>query len=131
MPKSKPPAAEIDLVDSYARRDGDDVELSFARPAMEVPDGALIVLRGPGGRHSAEPTRRDDADGRLTARLPRAGLGDGTYAVRLRTSEGSLPLGCRLLVQGERPLVLLWGDKAQSSTGPSTLRVSRPAPPRD
>jgi hypothetical protein len=126
VPKSKPPAAEIDLVDSYARRVGDEVELSLARPAMEVPDGAVIVLRADGGRHAEEPEMTDDAGGRrLVARLPRAALGDGTYVVRLRTADGSLRLGCRLLVQGERPLVLLWGDK----TPPSTLPVSRPAPP--
>ena len=126
MPKSKPPAAEIDLVDSYARRDGDDVELSLARPTLAVPDGAVIVLRGAGGRHVAEPVMRDDAGGpRLVARVPRAALGDGTYVVRLRTADASMRLGCRLLVQGERPLVLLWGDKPPTST----LPVSRPAPP--
>ena len=125
MKKAKPPAAEIDLVDSYARRVGDDVELSLARPTIEVPDGAVVVLRGADGRHVADTTVHD-ADGgrRLTARVPRAALGDGTYVVRLRTADGGLPLGCRLLVQGERPLVLLWGDKTRRST----LPVSRPAP---
>jgi hypothetical protein len=126
VPKSKPPPAEIDLVDSYARRDGDDVVLSLARPAMEVPAGAMIVLRGAGSRHAAEPTLRDEGGvRRLTARVPRSALGDGTYVVRLRTPDRNLRLGCRLLVQGDRPVVLLWGDK----TPASTLPVSRPAPP--
>ncbi|VXC14279.1 hypothetical protein [Nocardioides sp. AX2bis] len=128
MGSSLPPAAAADLVNSYARRVADDVELvldgTTARPG---PDDTVVLRRGE--HHlTAVPTVSGSGDvRRLVARFPRADLTDGTWKVRLRTPDGPLPLGCRLLVQGERPVVLLWGDEA----APSRPSRARPRPDQD
>lgn len=126
MGDSRPPEAAIDLVDSYARRVGDDVEVVLSDPDGVVAPGATVELRRGEQRHRASVEVVDAEHGehgrRALVRLPRADLRNGTYALRLAAAgddgEGARPLGCRLLVQGERPLVLLWGQRATPSMTP-------------
>ena len=63
-------------------------------------------------------------------RCSRRELGDGTWAVIFRTNEERQRVNVRLLVQGERPLSLLWGAKAGRSKRPLRYdRRPRPRPP--
>lgn len=126
MGKSAPPPANVDLVHSFARQVDGDVEIVLSRPEVEPAADDVFVLRQGKKRvvltcvvTGAGDTRR------LSLRAPRSELGDGTWAAVLRTSTGRLPLGCRLLVQGRRPLVLLWGDES----GRTRLPDPRPRPP--
>lgn len=129
MGDSKPPEAAIDLVDSYARRLGDEVEVVLSDPDGVVAPRSTVELRRGEQRHRASAEVVDDERGRRAlVRVPRADLRNGTYALRLLpdasdASDGpdgpdGLPLGCRLLVQGDRPLVLLWGQSATPSMTP-------------
>lgn len=119
MGSSKPPAAEVDLVDSCARLVGGDVEVLLADPGPGIGDGATVVLRGRGGVHRGTLTLVDGDRGRRgVVRFERSALTDGQYAVRLEADSDERPLGCRLLVQGARPLVLLWGAEAPKSRLP-------------
>ena len=119
MGNSQPPPTQVDLVDSYARLVGDEVEIVLADPALDVPADGIVVLRqGKRRRDARHRLVEDEAGRRLVARIERARLGDGIWALRLRTSEGSTHWGCRLLVQGRRPLVLLWGSSSPASTLP-------------
>ncbi|NYG56873.1 hypothetical protein [Nocardioides perillae] len=134
MGDSRPPQAAIDLVDSYARRVGDDVEVVLSDPDHVVSSGDVVELRRGEQRHRARAEVVDDDRGRRAlVRVARGELRNGTYALRrVGGSRGAgdvgdgpaedvpevLPLGCRLLVQGERPLVLLWGQRATPSMTP-------------
>ncbi|GAB2887616.1 hypothetical protein [Nocardioides pacificus] len=123
MGQSLPPQAAIDLVSSYARRRGDDVELVLRDPSDDITGEQLaLTLR----RTRGDRTRRvrgtcelvAGADRRLVARAPRAELSDGIWDIILREGEGRRRVGARLLVQGERPVVLLWGAQSTESRLP-------------
>lgn len=119
MGSSKPPAADVDLVDSYARLVGEEVEVVLADPGPSIGDGATVVLRGRSGAHRGTVALLDGDGGRRgVARFERSALSDGQYAVLLEAGADERPLGCRLLVQGARPLVLLWGAEAPTSQLP-------------
>ncbi|GAB2470464.1 hypothetical protein [Jatrophihabitans fulvus] len=124
MGDSMPPSADFDLVGSYARRRGGDAELVFAQPTGDVPSATTVVLR----RKDREVTARaavTERAGRpaLVATIARGELADGIWGLRLGADGPRL--AARLLVQGERPLVLLWGADDPRS------RVPRPSNPRD
>jgi hypothetical protein len=114
---SKPPeSAPVNLVNSYARRRGGLVEVVLADPQPPLDaEGAVMVLRR-GGR-DAERVRAtaslvDDARGRrLVAAFPSDAVGDGQWRVVVRAGGRRTAPGVRLLVQGRRPTVLLWGDR--------------------
>lgn len=103
--------AGIDLEDSFARLRGQSVEIVLVSPALTLPDGeASARLRK--GRHavafSAESIT-DERGHRIVLTGPRAELTDGAWTVALVVAGVSHPVDARLLVQGERPVVLLWG----------------------
>jgi hypothetical protein len=116
---SRPPAADVDLVDSYARQVGGEVEVVLASPGPEVADGATIVLRRRDASHRGTLGLLDGDGGRRgVVRFGRSALTDGQYAVLIADGPDERSLGCRLLVQGARPLVLLWGAEASKSRLP-------------
>ncbi len=121
MGSSKPPATDVDLVDSFARLVGREVEVVLADAGPGIDDGATVVLRGRDGVLRGTLSIADgDLGRRGVVRFERSALTDGQYAVGLEERT----LGCRLLVQGNRPLVLLWGAAAPSSR----LPVPHPRP---
>lgn len=129
MGSSRPPDADVDLVDSYARLVGGNAEVVLASPGPEIHDGATVVLRrGDGAHRGTLALIEGDGDGgrRGVVRFERSALTDGQYDVMLRADADERPLGCRLLVQGPRPLVLLWGAEPTKSRLP--VPHHRPAP---
>ncbi len=125
MGDSLPPPAEFDLVGSYARRRGSDVEIVLADPKTEVR-GAVVVRLSRGKRTvEASGSLADDPGGRrLVVHAPRSALGDGNWTLTLLAADGSPePLAARLLVQGQRPLVLLWGAKDKPTVEPADRAV--------
>lgn len=115
MGSSKPPATAVDLVDSFARLVGREVEVVLADPGPGIDDGATVVLRGRGGVQRGTLAILDRDGGRSgVVRFERSALTDGQHSLEL----GDRTLGCRLLVQGARPLVLLWGAEAPKSRIP-------------
>jgi hypothetical protein len=116
---SKPPATDVDLVNSCALLVGEEVEVRLADPGPGIGDGATVVLRGRGGVQRGTLALLDGDRGRRgVVRFERSALTDGQYAVWLGAGVEERPLGCRLLVQGARPLVLLWGAEAPTSRLP-------------
>jgi hypothetical protein len=122
---SLPPPAEFDLVGSYARRRGSDVEIVLADPKTAV-SGSIVVRLARGKRKvDAKGSLDTDPRGRrLVARAPRSAFADGNWSLTLLTDDGSPePLAARLLVQGDRPLVLLWGAKDKPTVEPDNRAV--------
>ena len=122
MGSSLPPTAAIDLVSSYARRRGADVEIVLAKPKLSHGNQGLSLTLGKARVSvpaSAELVEHD-GEQRLVARAPRSRLTDGTWSLVLKTAgaDGSERVDARLLVQGDRPLVLLWGATGKSSRLP-------------
>lgn len=129
MGDSLPPPAEFDLVDSFARLRGADAEIVLAAPKTELADSGVAVRLAHGGRTVEAPASvsGDDAGRRLTVRVARSRLADGIWSLSVIRPDGSeAPLAARLLVQGRRPLVLLWGAKG----GRSHVPKGRPNDPR-
>ncbi len=125
MGDSKPPKATFDLIDSYANLDGDDVRIVLNDPQFEIDEPAHLLLIHGMMRRRAEAVVGEGPSGRqVIAKFPRRALSDGTWRVRLRSGERNSRLNVRLLVQGKRPLVLLWGAKAL----PSELPAPHPRP---
>jgi hypothetical protein len=121
MGDSMPPPATFDLVDSFARRRGEDVEIVLGQPKTDIT-GSDISVRLKQGRRSVEATARLDEAGtgtRLTVTAPRGAFVDGVWTLEMNPeSEEAQQLAARLLVQGDRPLVLLWGAKAGRTSLP-------------
>jgi hypothetical protein len=125
MGDSLPPPAEFDLVDSFARLRGADVEIVLAEPKTELLESTVTVRLRQGARSAdgtgevtTGPTGR-----RLTVRIPRADLADGIWSLQVRRGDDTVaPLAARLLVQGRRPVVLLWGAKGNASATPKPQR---------
>src|SRR4051794_7297201 len=119
MGSSLPPPAAIDLVGSAARLRGTEVEVLLARPELGLsgldddPGAVLRLTRGKGVVSGTLHLEDHDGERRLVGRAPRAELGDGTWALSLERpgAQQVERLDARLLVQGRRPLVLLWGAK--------------------
>jgi hypothetical protein len=120
--KSQPPPARLDLVGSYARRRGDDVEIVLNDPQVSVPERTEAVLRH--DRRTvpfrAKPETDEHGNKRLLLTGPRTQLRNGTWSITLQTPEGKYTVEARLLVQGDRPLVLLWGAKGELSALPQS-----------
>lgn len=122
MGDSLPPPAEFDLVDSFARRRGADAEIVLAEPKTDLAGGGLTVRLALGKKSiDADAEATDTPAGRrLVVRVPRSRLSDGTWSLAVvRPGDDVAPLAARLLVQGERPLVLLWGAKAGDTHVPT------------
>jgi hypothetical protein len=129
---SLPPPAEFDLVDSFARVRGADAEIVLAEPKTDIADeGVTVRLELDGRSATAAAELTQERGRRLVVRLPRNQLSDGTWSLAVIHADGSVaPLAARLLVQGARPLVLLWGAKpgrTQEPTGRADAPKARAA----
>ncbi|WP_375476599.1 hypothetical protein [uncultured Jatrophihabitans sp.] len=121
MGNSMPPPASFDLVDSVARLRGADVEILLAEPKSEIAGSSVEVSLGRGTRtvRADGELVEDDGGRRLIVRARRAELDDGIWTLTLEHGAAERQqLAARLLVQGDRPLVLLWGAKATHSLPP-------------
>jgi hypothetical protein len=129
MGDSLPPPAEFDLVDSFARLRGTDVEIVLAEPRTDLTASGGLTVRLTQGRTpvDAPAEAADTAAGRrLTVRVPRSRLTDGTWSLAVVRPGGDVaPLAARLLVQGRRPLVLLWGAKGARTHEPPARTGAR------
>jgi hypothetical protein len=105
----------IDYVDSHARLRGDEVELVLCG-LESAADATTLVL----SRDASTVTAAAEASqGQVRARAPRAELSDGQWSIGL----GEARVDARLLVQGERPLVLLLGAEGPRSVVPKARPV--------
>src|SRR4051794_26554073 len=125
MGDSMPPPTTFDLVESFARRRGGDVEIVLAEPKADIAtSSATVQLRRGSATVRAAAELVTDADGRrLIIRAPRERFTDGIWTLQLlEDGEVVQGLAARLLVQGQRPLVLLWGAKARATRLPPVRR---------
>lgn len=121
MGNSMPPAASFDLVDSVARVRGDDIEVVLVNPKIDdlVSPPVLVLTRG---KRTVEASG-ELGDGRLTVHAARGSVTDGIWSIAAKTTTGAKQrIQARLLVQANRPLVLLWGATTPVRTEP------KPAP---
>jgi hypothetical protein len=119
---SLPPPAEFDLVDSFARLRGSDAEIVLADPKTDLSGAGTLVRLEMGGQRVQAAAETPDS--RLVVRVPRSRLSDGIWSIAVVRAgsdggESVAPLAARLLVQGARPLVLLWGAKGGKSQAPT------------
>src|SRR3954454_15049936 len=122
MGDSLPPPAEFDLVDSFARLRGADAEIVLGDPKTELIGVEQTVRLAQGKRRidAAAEMSESPVGRRLTVRVPRNRLSNGVWSLRVVHADGSVaPLAARLLVQGRRPLVLLWGAQGKTSQVPA------------
>lgn len=123
MGQSLPPPATLDLVGSYARRNGSNVDLLLARSDLPGSTGPLVVHLARGSKKvtgtAAVQVAREGSD--VVASVPARQLSDGTWTIRLGVEgdDETVPVTARLLVQGQRPVVLLWGEKDGKSVVPT------------
>jgi hypothetical protein len=122
MSESEPATSRIDHVASYVRlRDG-QVELEIVEPTVAIArrHPQLTLRRGRQRVNIRGDFVKNEAVRKVTATVPRGDLTDGVWRIILRPG-GNRPtrLDARLLVQGERPLVLLWGAEAEPSRVPA------------
>ena len=116
---SAPPPANVDLVGSYARRRGTEVELVLWEPTEALGATAMVLRRAGVDVDGSVALVEDERGRRLVCRAPQARLTDGQWSLHLvDTDEEPHRVAARLLVQGRRPVVLLWGGKAPASTAP-------------
>ena len=128
MGLSLPPPATLDLVGSYARRRDGQVELVLARSDLPASTGPLVVRLTKGTQAvTGTATVQEHGEGTdVIGHVPAAALRDGVWQIGLG-GEGDdefAPVTARLLVQGARPVVLLWGEKGTASRVPA----GRPTP---
>jgi len=120
----------VDHVDSCARLRDSDVELVLSGLPGDVGDGAKLVLSRDGITATAAVEIRESGDRRdLVARTPRTMLSDGQWGLTLSASE-ELTVDARLLVQSDRPLVLLPGASRPRSAVPRRKLQRGPSAPR-
>ncbi|SHH23030.1 hypothetical protein SAMN05443575_3486 [Jatrophihabitans endophyticus] len=121
MGDSLPPSADFDLVGSYARRRGADVEIVLADPKENLAGvEALTLTCGDRKAVATAALSTQPSGSALVARLPRGKVRDGIWNVALgKNVRNAQRLNARLLVQGDRPLVLLWGDRTRGSLVPA------------
>jgi hypothetical protein len=124
MGNSMPPPAAFDLVDSFVRRRGTEIELVLANAKLEesvsTPD--VILAQGSKTVTATGVLTTSGKERHLVARAPRASLVDGVWTIAVQTSaEDKQMMQARILVQGQRPLVLLWGAKHGETTQPKRV----------
>jgi hypothetical protein len=122
MGLSLPPPATLDLVGSFARRRGDVVELVLARSDLPSTSGPIVVrlTNGSSVVTGAAQVRSAAEGSDVVGSVPARALQDGVWGIGLG-AEGDdefAPVTARLLVQGARPVVLLWGEKGTTSKAP-------------
>jgi hypothetical protein len=124
MGQSLPPPATLDLVGSYARRTGANVDLLLARSDLPNSTGPLELhlKRGSKSVTGTASVRASGEGSDVVASVPAKHLSDGTWTIQLgvKGDDDLVPVSARLLVQGQRPVVLLWGEKGQKSAVPTS-----------
>ncbi len=123
----------VDLVGSCARRSvtGDVVLSVTGLPTQHVGEVPLHLRQGRRRRRTTArltASSRLDRAGDLVATVPRAALPDGVWTLSVALpGEPVRRLDARLLVQGRRPVVLLWGavGKRSRPPEPKTRRTPR------
>jgi hypothetical protein len=130
---SLPPTASIDLVGSFARVHDTDIEIVLAEPELLHGEDGVTLWLSKGHRRVATRTRvvrQDHGTRQVVARAPRTDLTKGLWSLTLETAgaDPAKQVDARLLVQGERPIVLLWGATGQKSMLP--VRHARRPPSR-
>jgi hypothetical protein len=129
MGSSLPPPATLDLVGSFARRDGDTIELLFARAEVPAGAGELSVTLSQGSNVVRAPaTARPARTGQdVTVRVPESEVGDGVWSLELGrpSAEAQSPVTARLLVQGRRPVVLLWGPSFEQPKAKAAKKAAK------
>lgn len=71
MGNSLPPSAAIDLVGSYARRQGDDVKIVLWDPQFSTRTSVLVLEKGRGSARGQVELIDDDSGRRLVGHVPR------------------------------------------------------------
>jgi hypothetical protein len=125
MGNSLPPPAAFDLISSYARSVGADIEIVLSDPKLDLPASStkLTLRRGRRVVAAIGAAQHSEAGSRLVVRVARDAVTDGTWALSLERNSGPRErIDARLLVQGARPLVLLWGAQDKPSVIPSARR---------
>ena len=125
MGNSLPPPAAFDLISSFARQRGSDIEITLAEPKLDLPasEVPLTLRRGEEIVHATGRVEQGVGGARLIVRLPRSAVSNGRWALSLERADGARePIAARLLVQGARPLVLLWGARNPKSVEPAPRR---------
>ncbi len=129
MGDSLPPPAAFDLISSFARVVGADIEIVLADPKVELAGTTVNVGLRRGGQVVVAPgTTEQRASGvRVVVRVPRDSVTDGTWTLSIeRESAPSERIDARLLVQGVRPVVLLWGAQDPRSIVPKPRKAPTP-----
>lgn len=127
MGNSLPPPAAFDLISSFARVMGAEIEVLLADPKVELAAptvdvglrrGRQVVIAAGMIEHSATGVR-------VIVRVPRNAVTDGTWTLSIER-EPAAPerIDARLLVQGDRPVVLLWGARDPRSFIPKPRTVT-------
>lgn len=118
MGDSLPPNVAFDLINSHARLRDLTVEIVLCAPTLAASKGVLVLSKGEKVVQGRVRLISDEAGGRLVAHVPRRRLGNGIWSLTMRSRAGDELLQARLLVQSERPLVLLWGAETHKSSVP-------------
>jgi hypothetical protein len=130
MTESRPPCSRIDHVASHVRlRDG-QIELEIVEPQVAISrrHPKLTLRRGRQRVDVRADFIKSDVRRTVSATIPRNDLSDGIWRMVLRPGGNRRTrLDARLLVQGQRPLVLLWGAEAQPSHVPPLETKTSPA----
>lgn len=118
-------AAPVELVSSYAYRDGDDVRLVMDLPGQQSAGTSMTIRFRNGERGFRRPvTVVSSSQGvRLEVAVPARRLGRQVWALAIQPDEGGpfVRLQARLLAKPDQPVALL--------TGPvPTTRLPEPAP---
>jgi hypothetical protein len=123
MGDSKPPNADFDLVDSYARRRGTDIEIILADPHADLQAATALTLRRFDSEVQAALETAQSPNGPvLVARVPADRLENGRWSAHVTSESGTKQISARLLVQGRRPVVLLWGAHGSATEVPVRTR---------
>lgn len=127
MGNSLPPPAAFDLISSFARVIGANIEVVLADPKVELamPTLNIGLRRGRLVVIAAGSIERSANGARILVRVARNALTDGTWTLSIERESGpSERIDARLLVQGDRPVVLLWGAQDPRSSIPKARTVT-------
>jgi hypothetical protein len=117
---SLPPAGPIDLIGSYARMSDLHVEIVLERPSLTGSKSVLVLTKDERSVQARVRVVQHAEGRRFVVRVPRRRLRAGIWSLTMRSERGGDEVvGARLLVQDERPLVLLWGPETYGSIVPA------------
>lgn len=110
-------ATPVSPVNSYAVGLGDRVDVVLADPVAPLDAGRATVVLRRGDQRMRAAASLVDGGGRgrrLVATFAAGDLTDGQYLLLVRGGGSRVKPGVRLLVQGDLPLVLRWGDRVST-----------------